>query len=98
MKKPASSPRASRPTVTTVTEVCERHIASRADSRPGATYRSRLRPVMQRYGDRDALTALADLTETERVLGEQCGEKPAHKAAALLGASRATIYRALETA
>ncbi|PZS12458.1 MAG: hypothetical protein DLM64_04850 [Solirubrobacterales bacterium] len=87
MKKPASSPRASRPRVTTVTEVCERHIASRPDPRTGATYRGRLRPLIARYGDLAAPDALARLAEIERELSTECGEQPAHKAATLLKAA-----------
>lgn len=87
MKNPAAHKPGSQPRVQTVSQVCERHVADQPNACTASTYRSRLRPLLARYGELAASDALAALGEAERELTAQCGAGPAHKAVTLLKAA-----------
>lgn len=75
--------------VTTVAEVCDRHIAAVPNPRTAATYRTRLRPLTRRYGARPAREALLTIAEIENELAAEHEPQAAHKAVILLKAALA---------
>lgn len=96
MTNPAARERGSQATVATVSEVCERHLAVLPDPRTVGTYRSRLRPMIVRYGGLPAPDALRKLDDIETELTDELGPAAAHKAVILLkAAARAAGFELL---